>query len=226
MEEEENITKTEKVVDNVSSWVTADVFPDPLWRGHYSGDLSQLQKKTREFLEHSDELNIGLERDGGLSSSSAREQPHGWVEALDFLNWLRHASEAIWEAWSYNNSEQRQIFRSWANIHPPGGWTDEHTHGRTDQVAVLYLEAPADSGNLQVMNPLFYHWEGTPRAAGSNSWKDVPIQTGDVVIFPGWMLHRSGVNKSDEDRITININILASPDLIPIPEAHPVPGQS
>ena len=197
--------------DDFSSWVTADIFPDPLWRGHYPGDLTELTEKTKEFLKHNDELNTGLERDGGVSSSSATEQPHSWIESLDFYNWLRRPTEEIWHAGSYKDVGQRQIARSWANFHPPGAWTDEHTHGPTDQVAVLYLDAPANSGNLQVLNPLFYHWEGTPRISGSNSWRDVPIQTGDVIVFPGWMMHRTGKNESDSDRLTINTNIKANP---------------
>jgi hypothetical protein len=197
--------------DDFSSWVTADIFPDPLWRGHYPGDLTELTEKTKEFLKHNDELNTGLERDGGVSSSSATEQPHSWIESLDFYNWLRRPTEEIWHAWSYKDVDQRQIARSWANFHPPRAWTDEHTHGPTDQVAVLYLDAPANSGNLQVLNPLFYHWEGTPRISGSNGWRDVPIQTGDVIVFPGWMMHRTGKNESDSDRLTINTNIKANP---------------
>jgi len=201
--------------DDISSWVTADILPDPLWRGHYPGDLSALQTKTREFLANSESLNTGLERDGGVSSSLDIEQPHVWTEAIDFFDWLKRPSEEIWNSWCYDNSNQRQIARSWANFHPAGGWTDEHTHGRTDQVAVLYLEAPANSGNLQVHNPLFYHWESNQnRITGSHSWTDVPIQTGDVIIFPGWLLHRTGKNESDGDRITINVNIKASPAII------------
>ena len=37
--------------DDFSSWVTADIFPDPLWRGHYPGDLTELTEKTKEFLK-------------------------------------------------------------------------------------------------------------------------------------------------------------------------------
>jgi len=92
--------------DDFSSWVTADIFPDPLWRGHYPGDLTELTEKTKEFLKHNDELNTGLERDGGVSSSSATEQPHSWIESLDFYNWLRRPTEEIWHAWSYKDVDQ------------------------------------------------------------------------------------------------------------------------
>ena len=215
----------DEIKENIGSWEVPAVFPEPLWRGHYPGDLTALQEKTLEFLNNSEKLNTALEGGRGASSSSEHEMPHMWRESADFYAWLARPMEEIWTEWGFPKMPPRRISKSWANFHPPGAWTKEHTHNRTDQVAVLYLQAPMDCGHLQIMNPLFYHWENSPRGPRC-SWVDVPIETGDVVIFPGWMLHRSGVNKSDEDRITININILASPDLIPIPEAHPVPGQS
>ena len=43
-------------VETVASWVTADIFPDPWWRGHYPGDLTELRKKTYDFLKNSDNV--------------------------------------------------------------------------------------------------------------------------------------------------------------------------
>jgi hypothetical protein len=198
-------------VETVASWVTADIFPDPLWRGHYPGDLTELRKKTYDFLKNSDKLNAGLERDGGASSSSDPEMPHMWTEAHEFFQWANEDSLQIWNYWGYKHPEQRQIARSWANYHPKEAWTDEHTHGDTDQVMVLYLDVPKDSGDLEIHNPLFYHWEGSKRMSGTNGWRNLKVKTGDVVIFPGWMLHRTGKNFNDDPRVTINTNIIASP---------------
>ena len=77
-------------------------------------------------------------------------------------------------------------------------------------VIVLYLDVPPNSGNLEVHNPLFYHWEGTKRIGGSNTWTKVPVKTGDVIIFPGWLLHRTEKSATDTPRITINTNITTS----------------
>ena len=198
-------------MDDIESWRTADIFANPLWIGEYPGNLEQLQQKTLEFLNVSQELNAGLERDGGASSSSATEMPHTWLEAQDFYEWAKLPSHEIWEHWGYTDSHIRGIERSWANYHPKGAWTDIHTHGRTDQVMVLYLDVPKDSGNLEIENPLFYHWENTRRKAGYNGWRPIEVKTGDVVIFPGWIRHRTGKNNNDKPRITINTNICVNP---------------
>tara|TARA_B100000941_G_scaffold227301_1_gene169562 strand:- start:1212 stop:1847 length:636 start_codon:yes stop_codon:yes gene_type:complete len=198
-------------MDEIKSWRSADIFAHPIWIGHYPGDLKELQRKTLEFLKNSEQLNSGLERDGGASSSSDPEMPHMWNEAQDFYKWCIKPSTEIWNHWSYQEPQNIQIERSWANYHPKGGWTDEHTHGSTDMVIVLYLDVPKNSGNLEIHNPLFYHWEGTKRGAASNGWRQLPVTTGDVVIFPGWILHRTGKNFNDNPRLTINTNLLSAP---------------
>ena len=92
--------------DPMESWKTADVFPDPLWRGHYPGDLTALQEKTIEFLKNSVKLNAGLERGGGASSSSEDEMPPVWPEAVDFYKWCQPPSHEIWCHWNYKNPEK------------------------------------------------------------------------------------------------------------------------
>jgi len=230
-EEEKKIYPTWEEVKNTDlteGWEVPHIFPEPIWRGHFPCDLTAFQEKTRDFLKHSDKLNTSNERDGGASSSADPDMPHTWDESSDFYAWLSYPSEEIWKEWGYPSYPPRSLGQSWANFHPPGAWTSDHTHNGIQQVAILYLQVPEDSGNLQVMNPLFYHWEGTPKGNRSG-WMDIPVKTGDVFILPGWMLHRSGVNNSTEDRMTINTNIVASTpqdgyvatDLVPAHQKRP-----
>ena len=193
--------------DDLKNWHSAEIFPHPIWVGHYAGDLTELRKKTLNFLENSKDLNVGLERDGGASSSSSEEMPHTWPEAQAFYEWVKVPSQHIWEHWGYTNAPLRGIEKSWASYHPKGAYTDVHTHGRADQVIVLYLDVPRDSGNLEIANPLFYHWEGTRRKRGDNGWRPIEVKTGDVVIFPGWIQNRTSKNKNDKPRTIINTNV-------------------
>ena len=145
-----------------------------------------------------------MERDGGLSSSSDPDAPHFWKEAEEFFNWLKPNSTLAWNNWGYPNVN-RSFGNSWANIHPPGGWTDVHTHGTAKQVVVLYLQQPTNGGNLEIQNPLFYHWQGY--YTGAPEWLEIKVNTGDVLLFPGWISHRSQKNLSSENRIVLSFNI-------------------
>jgi len=50
--------------------------PAVVWKGHYSGDLSELVKRASHKLKTGSQLNNRVERDGGISSSSDPDAPH------------------------------------------------------------------------------------------------------------------------------------------------------
>jgi hypothetical protein len=68
---------------------------------------------------------------------------------------------------------------------------------------IFYLNKPKDTASLQVQNPMMYHWNNNTK---TQFWKDIPSTTGDVIVIPGWMLHRVDINESEEERISITIN--------------------
>jgi hypothetical protein len=183
------------------------LFESVIWKGHYDGDLSGLRDHALRVLTTSKKLNTGLERDGGLSSSSDPNAPHSWAECKDFINWLIPPSTEIWDNWHLRKDRARHIGSSWVNIHPKGAWTDEHQHGSASMVIVLYINQPEGGGNLEIFDPLFYNWSGTPARISGVAWREIPVQTGDVVIFPGWVLHRTQKNASDENRIVASFNL-------------------
>jgi uncharacterized protein (TIGR02466 family) len=183
----------------------AKIFPEPIWIGHYDGDLSLVKSRALKLFNASNKLNAGLERAGGQSSSSDPDMPHTWPEITDFLDWCDDLTAIVWQDWHYPKAD-RMVINSWANIHPKGAWTDEHTHNAAGQVIVLYVEQPENGGNLEIFNPMFYNWESTLRESG-HSWKELEVKTGDVVVFPGWVLHRTQPNQTDDTRIVMSFNV-------------------
>jgi len=184
-----------------------NLFESVIWKGHYDGDLSEFKDHALRLLSTSKKLNAGLERDGGLSSSSDKNAPHNWRECDSFIEWLIKPSAAIWDHWHLSKHRARKIGSSWVNIHPKGAWTAEHQHGSASMVVVLYINQPEGGGNLEILDPMLYNWSSVPGRLTGRVWREVPVQTGDVVIFPGWVMHRTQKNTSDEDRIVASFNI-------------------
>ena len=60
---------------------------------------------------------------------------------------------------------------------------------------------------------LEYHKLGFPVDLDNNLWKEVPVKTGDVLFFPGWINHRTQENTTNEERIVMTYNIDANPTL-------------
>ena len=42
------------------------------------------------------------------------------------------------------------------------------------------------------------------------NWKKVEAKTGDVLIFPGWIKHRTQPNESDENRWVLTSNYIST----------------
>jgi ectoine hydroxylase-related dioxygenase (phytanoyl-CoA dioxygenase family) len=61
-------------------------------------------------------------------------------------------------------------------------------------VSAAYLSIPDNSGYFEYKDV---------------TWKELPTVSGDVIIFPGWIEHRTQTNNSSEDRWVITTNFIA-----------------
>jgi|TARA_R100000329_G_C7518786_1_gene182896 uncharacterized protein (TIGR02466 family) len=100
---------------------------------------------------------------------------------------------------------------SWATLNSKGDAHHGHTHPNTLLSAVFY--AQAKSGQLVVsatdngFTPNFdfrYNIESY-NVFNAKSW-NIPVKTGDMVIFPGWLNHHTTPNEEEEPRIAVGAN--------------------
>jgi uncharacterized protein (TIGR02466 family) len=166
------------------------------------------------FSQIENNKNSYLEKDGGISSVSLQNsndtQPHTWAEFSKLQEWLNpRIDEAITRFQLMK--QPYKVSNSWINKHPPGSWTDEHCHKGTQLTMAIYLQVPENSGRIVFKDPLEYHWWGDPsdaRYEKDGNWYPVNVVEGDVVIFPGWLQHKTEVNNSNEDRYVLTINLM------------------
>ena len=99
----------------------------------------------------------------------------------------------------------------WANVNDKGSYNNIHSHGDSHYSGVYYIKTPKNSGNLYLVNretsftePFNYFKSG---CADEVEYKP---EEGDLYLFSGHLPHRTGVNLSDEDRISISWNITIS----------------
>ena len=83
---------------------------------------------------------------------------------------------------------------SWMNRHYATGSTSRHTHRQCDMVFSCYLSVPKDSGAFLI------EWEG--------QWWRIPVESGDMLIFPGEVEHATEINRNPDDlpRIVLTVN--------------------
>lgn len=164
------------------------------------------------------------ERDGGVTTvpllgcakmENGREvpfvPPHEWPEMKDFIEWVKPNIDQVWSSWKLDFKMMKYISMSWMNCHPKGAYTDQHHHHNVPVAIACYLHVPPGSGNLMIKNPLAVQNFSMPvdeeYYEKGMEWDVIPVKTGDVFFFPGWLDHKTEVNETDNDRYIMSINV-------------------
>lgn len=156
------------------------------------------------------------EKGGGVTSVVINRitAPHEWDEFADFRPWLYDKIDEVWDLWKLSTWMRKHVSDSWINVHPPGAWTEEHHHQNVQVAVAAYLNVPKDSGRLLVQNPLCCYKKAEPLNyhyyQKEMDWAPVEVKTGDVLFFPGWLTHKTEVNKGDQDRYIMSLNIMGT----------------
>ena len=180
-----------------------------VWKTQFPGDLTAVKDRAYHLLSTSEHLSSLLTADGGVSSVDDKDGPHMWPESVELMDWLTRQAVTVLKSWEFFDSST-YIDGSWVNLHPPGAWTMEHSHGGAALAVVVYLDQPDQGGNLEIQNPLFYQWSGYPKQ--NEIWQTIEVKTGDVLLFPGWLIHRTQKNLSQSNRVIMSLNLLSFPD--------------
>ena len=184
-----------------------------IFRYNYTGtDFKKVIERYRSIEKHIPG-NGAVERDGGQSSvaysKTTKDHPHLWEELEGYRNYLDSVFNEILDRWLINGIVYAPT-DSWINEHPTGAWTDEHNHRGSDFVVVYYIQVPQNSGTIMFRDPLEYHWgkaHGTNNRGIDEMWYPVgPVKTGDIILFPGWLYHKTERNLNAESRFVMSTN--------------------
>tara|TARA_B110000503_G_C7150581_1_gene414965 strand:+ start:887 stop:1480 length:594 start_codon:yes stop_codon:yes gene_type:complete len=187
--------------------ISVDPFPKLIWKFKYSFDFQAIKSLITELVAETPR-NSKLETGAAFSTASVKfDPPHTWPELREFREWLHSPLHQVWTNHNYNPYATTSVLNSWINTHKKTGTTLEHSHSHVALVVTAYLNLPKDSGFIEFRDPLEYHKHNTPVVPEEELWKEVPCETNDILIFPGWLKHRVQPNKVDEDRVVLTMNI-------------------
>jgi len=124
---------------------------------------------------------------------------------------LDGAAEAAADyGWDLTN-RRLKITQFWANVNRPNEYNMLHNHAPNHLSGVYYVSVPAGSGDIRfhddrrlrtVIEPVAVH--DKPLAYRSYTFQPKP---GMMLLFPSWLDHVVGQNKSNEVRVAISFNI-------------------
>lgn len=106
--------------------------------------------------------------------------------------------------------------QAWVNISPPGASNKVHFHANCHFSGVYYISLKApECGSIYFRDPrvsnrmLTYPIERQTEFTAEDV--HMKVEAGRMYVFPGWLEHGVEVNESDEDRVGISFNVLATP---------------
>jgi len=184
-----------------------------VYRAHFKFDWNRLRPVCKNLIETT--KHEGYLVEGGKTSVSNHKQPHLLPEFKDFYTWLKTIiKEVAINKEGFHKNFKYSVGNSWVNYHGEGGKTLEHNHSNAIFVAATYLYMPENGGYIEYKDPLEYHKAAYEHQDGKSwFWKEVPAVTGDVLIFPGWLKHRTQNNLSNEKRWVLTTNFIQTPEL-------------
>lgn len=187
-----------------------------LYKFHYDFTpyFDQIYETFKVLSDHwATKTDMTIVEDGDEAYSTVRVgihdyqlQPHEQPYMRDFHEFLGHRVKWVWDQFGYLGAES-EISKSWFNRHGLGAKTLEHTHNGVELVVASYIKNEPGQGFIEFRDPLEYHKTGYPYNAEHTIWQPVEAVSGDVLIFPGWLNHRTQENDVGGERICMTYNI-------------------
>jgi uncharacterized protein (TIGR02466 family) len=190
-----------------------EIFPIKIYK-HQTGDVDKLFDSIKPWLDESYEKtltnNQGSIRNNGLCSYNASRDLHKNIVFKPVVDIINYHVNIFWKELNYNHIPFIQ--EMWTNRYSSGSFIDVHNHAPIPLTVSLYLKK--ESGNIVFENPLETILKHQPykQLQDRNSYHtlfdyELEINAGDIVIFPGWLKHKTLPNDSNHDRIMIGANI-------------------
>lgn len=195
---------------------TVKLFPIPVYKASYGGNtetiLQSIEDKVSYWLDQTAKNNQGSMRHNGLCSYNVKRNMQHWPELSPIVDFIELHADLYWKELGYNSLMKPGVYEMWANRYPPGSFIDYHNHSPIHMTATFVLQSDEQSGNITFENPLQTLLKHQPFEVTAENYYNlfetaVESKAGDLVIFPGYLNHKTTVNNSARDRIIIGANV-------------------
>ncbi len=172
-------------------------------------DTSILEEKLQEEFSQSSNDVSGLEKNGGISTYTTNCNLHLEDYAKNISEIILQHCRLYWKILDVDPRLEPRIDQCWSNIHYNNSLTLEHSHSLYPIVGTLYVKAEKNAGNLVLINPMEYGLTHIPYGVPieNKTETSIKVSTGDLILFPGWVRHKTEENSSNSPRIVMSFNI-------------------
>jgi uncharacterized protein (TIGR02466 family) len=172
-------------------------------------------ERIEKFCLERKKKSVGrvISNGGGWQSDNLDPAP---PELAELFAEIQKRLDDVHRAFEFSPSTREVITEAWININQKGHFNYSHDHPGSLFSGVYYVKGGADKGELELKTPIAAHtYTISGDIVGSfNAFTGhamvIPPVTGDLLIFPSWLLHRVNMSQSEEERISIAFNARAA----------------
>lgn len=193
---------------------SVELFPIKIYRDVYphAAELKEtLFSKIADVFDATKDNNNVFMQDGTLCSVHQDAYLHKRFpnETKDVVEFVNAAAREYWKICNYHSELEPFVYQLWANETPKGGWVKSHLHGNNAFTGVLYVDASPEQGNIFLENPLDMVMMAQPISPNVEypMGQEITVNTGDLIMFPGFLKHSVKPNTTDRPRLILAFNI-------------------
>lgn len=138
---------------------------------------------------------------------------HKKLPYKELMDWIQFHVEEYWKQMNYSRFVKPEIHHMWANLTPKGGNIIQHNHSPYEIAGSFYVDASPDRGCLILVDPnelirgrLPYYDSDESKQGRYFFDHIVEPRPGKLVLFPGWLYHKTQKNPTDTPRIVMGLN--------------------
>ena len=139
---------------------------------------------------------------------------HKRTKHQEVIQFIQENIQEYWKELGYTKLHKPEIQHMWANLTPKGGNIIHHNHSPFEIAGSFYVNAEPGMGSIAMVDPLEVMrgrlpiYENPESKHGRYFFDHVePPAPGKLVLFPGWLYHKTQPNPSDNERIVMGMNI-------------------
>ena len=189
------------------------IFPLPIFLDEAEGsEYTDIQKEltdTKHTLKFNDSGSYMILNENPFNSNFLIES--GCHHSIKFIN--KTVDKFVTSLYGEYDKDifKWAIIESWMTKTIKGRCAREHSHGSYDISGVYYLDTNGNDGNLIFTN-INHNLEGNMllNKLLINGDVAMPLKNGTIFLWPGQLRHKTLINETDHERISISFNITIS----------------
>lgn len=127
-----------------------------------------------------------------------------WPETQELVSFLNSEVQTYWNELEYSKSLKPYVHNLWANRSHDRSYIHSHIHSPMPIAGCVYLTANKEMGTFILEDPNEMLLRSQPvDNPDAIAEVEIEVQPGDVLMFPGYIRHRTKANKTNLPRMTL-----------------------